>query len=330
MKKGVKVLDNLHEDYTTEPSIAQQQFSIDPEFENKIPPIGDDEFKQLRENILAAGEVYEPLVVWNGTLVDGHNRWKVIQENHNIKWRVRTMDFPDKWAAFEWMYKNQLGRRNLTDEQRTYTIGKMKEARKQSVGAPAENKNAQKQMHQNGVIVSDGHKHGTASAIAFELGIGRNTVDRAEKFAKGVDALREVSPVAADKVLSGKANVTKQDVAEIGKMSPIDIADVADAIVKGQSTKKKSIGFPKADRELKSIIDNSIAVITGEIDAPAFNVDNLIDMVRMDGENYIQNLRSTLSNRTDMLKDADAKQRVSVVISEIMKKIVEVRGEYLR
>ena len=326
----MKVLDNLHEDYTTEHAIAQQQFSIDPEFQNKIPPIGEDEFRQLRENILASGEVYEPLVVWNGVLVDGHNRWKVIQENPSIKYKVRQMNFPDKWAAFEWMYKNQLGRRNLTDEQRTYTIGKMYEARKNTSAFKGNQytivgsgQNVQNQSRRE-------QRNGTSGEIGKDVGMDGRSVRRAEKFSKGVDALREVSHAAADKVLSGNANVTKQDVAEIGKMSPIDIADAADAIVKGQSIKKKQVGFTKADRELKSIIENSIAVITGEIDAPAFNVDNMIDMVRMDGENYIQNLRSTLSNRTDILKDADAKQRVSVVISEIMKKIVEVRGEYLR
>jgi len=37
-------------------------------------------------------------------------------------------------------------------------------------------------------------------AIAKELGVGQKTVERAEKFAKGVDALKEVSPEAADKV----------------------------------------------------------------------------------------------------------------------------------
>ena len=46
---------------------------IDPEFRDKIPPLTDAEFEQLRENILNDGEVYEPIAVWNGTIVDGHN-----------------------------------------------------------------------------------------------------------------------------------------------------------------------------------------------------------------------------------------------------------------
>ena len=51
-----------------------------------------------------------------------------------LKWHTRELDFTDKWGAFEWMYRNQLGRRNLTDEQRTVLIGKMYEARKNTHG----------------------------------------------------------------------------------------------------------------------------------------------------------------------------------------------------
>ncbi len=106
------------------------ELKIDPEFQSKIPPLTDDEFKQLRENIINDGEVYEPLCVWNDTIVDGHNRWKVIQEFPDIPFRIKEMEFDDKWAAFDWMYTKQLGRRNLTDEQRTLLIGKMYQARK--------------------------------------------------------------------------------------------------------------------------------------------------------------------------------------------------------
>ena len=46
---------------------------IDPEVESKIPPLTNDELTQLEENILADGSVRDPLVLWQGILVDGHN-----------------------------------------------------------------------------------------------------------------------------------------------------------------------------------------------------------------------------------------------------------------
>ena len=36
---------------------------IDPEFQSQIPPLTDDEFKQLEENILKEGKLISPLTV---------------------------------------------------------------------------------------------------------------------------------------------------------------------------------------------------------------------------------------------------------------------------
>ena len=36
---------------------------IDPEFQSQIPPLTDDEFKQLEENILKEGKLISPLIV---------------------------------------------------------------------------------------------------------------------------------------------------------------------------------------------------------------------------------------------------------------------------
>ena len=54
--------------------------TIDPEFEAKCPPLTGDELSQLEENILEEGLVLMPLIVWNDTIVDGHNRYRIAQE----------------------------------------------------------------------------------------------------------------------------------------------------------------------------------------------------------------------------------------------------------
>ena len=89
------------------------EIRIDPEFEALIPPLSDDEFKQLRENILEANEVYDPLITWNGVLIDGHNRWKIIRENPGIAYKVTDVLFLNRNEAILWIINNQLGRRNL-------------------------------------------------------------------------------------------------------------------------------------------------------------------------------------------------------------------------
>ena len=97
---------------------------IDPEFQSQIPPLTDDEFKQLEENILKEGKLLSPLIVWNNTLVDGHNRYAILQKHPEIYFSTMPLRFANREEALAWICKNQLGRRNLTPEQKKFLIGK--------------------------------------------------------------------------------------------------------------------------------------------------------------------------------------------------------------
>ena len=68
----------------------QQTLHIDPEFKAQIPPLTEDERKQLEENILADGEILSPLLVWNDTIVDGHNRYEILQSHPEIPCTYRS------------------------------------------------------------------------------------------------------------------------------------------------------------------------------------------------------------------------------------------------
>lgn len=83
-------------------------------------------------------------------------------------------------------------------------------------------------MCQNGTIPNP---RSTAEAIAREVGVSERTVNRAEKFSKGIDALGEVSKEAVDKVLRGGSGVTKATIMELPRMEPEKKDEVAKAII---------------------------------------------------------------------------------------------------
>ena len=89
---------------------------IDPEFQNQIPPLTDDECKQLEENILKEGKLLSPLIVWGNTLVDGHNRYAILKKHPEICFSTMPLRFANREEVLAWICKNQLGRRNLTPE----------------------------------------------------------------------------------------------------------------------------------------------------------------------------------------------------------------------
>ena len=91
---------------------------IDTEFRGLIPPLSDDELRQLEANLIADG-CLDPLVVWHGCgiLLDGHNRLTICGRR-GISYRVHEIKLADRAAAKEWIIKNQFGRRNLQPFQR--------------------------------------------------------------------------------------------------------------------------------------------------------------------------------------------------------------------
>ena len=84
---------------------------IDKEFAELIPPLTEEEYKGLEQSILAEG-CRDALVVWNDTLIDGHNRYRICME-HNIPFQTVQRDFADRNAVMLWIIDNQLSRRNL-------------------------------------------------------------------------------------------------------------------------------------------------------------------------------------------------------------------------
>ena len=296
-----------------------QALRIDPEFRDKIPPLTDAEFEQLKENILNDGEVYEPICVWNETIIDGHNRWKIVQEHPEIPYRIKEMDFSDKWAAFDWMYKKQLGRRNLTEEQKTYMIGKMYEARKNSYGGD------RKSRYQSGNLKNPIR---TGETIAQELGIGYGTVMRAADFAKGTDALRQESPEAADIVLKGGSGATKGDIQDLSKKSSDEVKDFAESIISGEIKEKrkpkpKPVGNTKEMRERMKLADEVIAEMYSP-EIKEFTIEMLESDIELNGMEYVSVLRNTLADHGTMLV-GDNRERVGKKIDSIIEEIQKIR-----
>lgn len=282
---------------------------VEKEFQEKIPPLTEAEFAQLKENILSDGEVYEPIAVWNGVIVDGHNRWKIILEHPEIPYRVKEMQFVDKWAAFDWMYKKQLGRRNLTDEQRTMILGKMYEARKQTQGGQIPGS------------AQNGHTMRTADSIAQELGVGKETVKRAGKFAQGVDALKAVSPEAAEKVLQGKANVTKAMIQDLPSKGEKEIKAVAKAIESGANL--KAAHFPSGNKHEK--VDAPAPTISEDVDAVVeYCIDDLLEELDALNADFLRKWGRALQIHAQLVSENAAE--VATVMNNLVKEFEKMEA----
>jgi len=90
---------------------------VKEEFKNLIPALSAEEYAQLEANILEEG-IREPIITWNGFIIDGHNRYSIAQR-FDVEYRTTSKHFASEESVKEWMILNQFGRRNLSNYQRS-------------------------------------------------------------------------------------------------------------------------------------------------------------------------------------------------------------------
>lgn len=201
-----------------------EELKVDSEFEDVIPPLSDDEFQRLEENIVAEGIVRDPLVLWNGVIVDGHNRRRILIKHPEIPYTIHEMTFADKYEAMTWICKNQLGRRNLTEAQREIIIGKRFKAEKQPLGASdgfRGNQHTGLVIHQNDGLPKPKNRNVTAQKIGAEFGMSSASVERAGTFVDGLEIADEYEPGISREIAVGTLKPAKSDVIAIAK-APVD------------------------------------------------------------------------------------------------------------
>ena len=218
---------------------------IDKEFAEKIPPLTKEEYEQLEANILVDGVVINPLIVWNGVIVDGHNRYRILQDHPEIPFQIHEKEFSDRYEVIAWICKNQLGRRNLTPAQRKYLIGKQYEAEKIREGFHGNQYAGRENSEKSGPgqNVPEQIFERTSERIANELGINERYVRRAEEFSRGVDAAEEVLPGIKEEILSGALHPPDKDIVAVARAPSEERRTLAEYLKHPESARKPSPSF---------------------------------------------------------------------------------------
>lgn len=92
-------------------TVMTEPIRTDPRLAQLLPSISKDRLEGLEADIVANG-CLDPLIVWNGILVDGHHRQSICQK-HRIPFDVKEMRFDSFDHALLWAWQHQRNRRNL-------------------------------------------------------------------------------------------------------------------------------------------------------------------------------------------------------------------------
>lgn len=194
-------------------------FIIDDEFRTLIPPLTDDEFARLEKSVLAEG-VREPIITWNSTIIDGHNRYRIC-ESHGLECPNREREFASRDAAKIWIIENQFGRRNLSKYDRSALALKLKPLYEE------EAKRKQVSTLKRGLEIpvsqkSDERGHiRTDERIAKIAGVSRDTIRKVEAIEQAAEAGDQKAVEVREELRSGeKKSIHGAYVAVTGKPKP--------------------------------------------------------------------------------------------------------------
>ena len=232
------------------------------------------EYLQLEENLLADG-CRDPLVVWRGTLVDGHNRYEICMR-HRIPFSVTEVDFYCREEAIAWICANQLGRRNLSEGTRKYLIGKQYDSEKfvSKIKNPSGlNQYSLPEAALPGKRDSmDTSRHRTADRIADENCISAGTVEKYAIFSRAVDKIADAEPALGSKILSGQYKVSHKNIVALSKLEPAEMRKVDRKIRRMQQ--QPFVQFKKTRTAINRTLEQPLSGAGQSIkDMPVFDPD---------------------------------------------------------
>jgi N6-adenosine-specific RNA methylase IME4/anti-sigma28 factor (negative regulator of flagellin synthesis) len=184
-----------------------KNIKIKPEFKSLIPPLEEAEAKQLEQNLINEGS-RDPLVEWQGFLIDGHNRYEICTK-HNLPFEVISKDFKTEAEARIWMRQNQMGRRNLT---KAWAIDLQLENKKDLLLKGAKKRRDKKLGSNNPMVEKDcatlsdndnvaQKEHRTRNEIAKAAGVSTGAVAMSEQ-------IKKKSPELWEKAKEGEVTIS--------------------------------------------------------------------------------------------------------------------------
>lgn len=211
-------------------------------------------FRLNAEKVL--GELY------GNAHVDGHNRYAILQKHPEIYFSTMPLPFESREEVLAWICKNQLGRRNLTPEQKKFLMGKQYSSEKRTEAFRGNQHTAKK----SGSVQSEHNQKPmkTCERIAQENHSSASSVRRAEYYAHGVDVADELSPGFRDRFFREELHIPDYLLENLGKAKPEEQAEIFEEIKnyvpKPKKVKLNKVTVKQAEKAASNTIDENYDV----------------------------------------------------------------------
>lgn len=310
---------------------AIHDLTIDKEFKELIRPLYQQEYAQLEANILSDG-CRNPITVWNGVIIDGHNRYEICTK-HGIPFEIEEMHFDYREEAIAWICANQLGRRNLTEETRKFLIGMQYESEKIV--------NSKKNVHginqyssplsatlpyeigKPEVIPSTSRR--TAKKIADANHISHGTVEKYAVYTRALEEIGKKDPKIVTKILSGQYKVSHNGVLDLANLPAAEVQRISRSL---EHDSQEFAKYQKTRQEIqKAKTKDSRTILDGPSikDMPAFDPDAEVTGLILTIPSWRSSISRVLNSADLTIITDSARIKLSKALTDLQDAILEIR-----
>ena len=295
---------------------------IDEEFRTLLPPLSEEEYEKL-SNMCCKYGIRDPLKIWNGILIDGHNRYQ-ISEEHDLNYEVEDMtdDFKDRAEVMQWIIDNQSARRNLTLSQKIQAQAKVhaeleKEAKERQRASGGDRRSSEAMTGSGKFTTTDSGR--VSEQMAQKVGMSEKTyrdakyvvengtaeqIKRMDKGGKGNGVSAIAKEIKRDKSTTIKCKKCGVEYPSDYFSGNRNVCKYCRDIQKHSTLHDVKGNVIKSTGEFSSVLDDEVIGNLYDIDKEVKNTtEDVIDEFMENVKAAILNLRRILESYRGVIKD---------------------------
>lgn len=257
-----------------------KKLKIDEGFRNLVRPLFPQEYRKLENSLIKNGCI-DPVMTWNGYIVDGHNRYEICMR-HGIPFKVQEMVFEYREEVIAWICARQLKRRDLADETRRFLIGMQYESEKIVNAKRSAAEKRKLKLRGNSNSLTDMSNRKTAQRIANDNHVSCASVAKYALYTRALEEIGKKEPMLVPKILSGKYKISHNALLSLAKLPAKEIIGINDRLERSAAPAFTPYHVTRKEISdtVKSSANNPIVSVSGEVhsikDMPAYDPDSEI------------------------------------------------------
>ena len=291
----------------------KEQLKTEQIFEKLTVPRNKSEMEELEESLLSQG-CLDPIVTWNGVILDGHKRYRICMME-GLAFEITETHFPSMEEAVQWVCRKRtlhLSRSGLIYK---YLVGKWYAAgiiiNRRKYSGFSEGKI-------NTVYDAEGRRYSTSREIARELGHNHATIEQFKRISTALDIISGKDPGLFDLLIRGEYKASYEKIMEMSARSQRALQEERRCFQRETGRKpfmKKEVLTPRRSEE--DMLHTEEAPITvGIKDMPAFDPEMELRGLALTIPTWM-NAMARARSKTDMTLVSDLlKQQLADILRQ--------------